>query len=185
MWGGGEHGWREESREESTKVLPSETGTRVQLPIGETPSSSVTMEWCGGCMQVWGRGGVHTENKVLASRKVWLHLTNLLSSGHFPFGIPRLSPLQNAMATQAPLSLNFHILIITVRYWPRGFPTHPHSSSEDTPPEFAHSQAESPCWLLLIDINGFPFTACTGAERRHSNGAGGGKLSASARHRSR
>lgn len=66
-----------------------------------------------------------------------------------------------------------------------GFPTQPRSSSEDAPPELAHCQAESSCLPLLIDINDSPLTACTGAERGHVNGAGGGKLSASACHRSR
>lgn len=50
----GECGGREETREESTKVLPSETRTWAQFPIGETPSSSLAMEWCVGCAQVWG-----------------------------------------------------------------------------------------------------------------------------------
>lgn len=61
----------------------------------------------------------------------------------------------------------------------------PGVSSEDAPPELAHGQAESSCLSSLIDINDFPFTACTGTEHGHVNGAGGGKLSASACHRSR
>lgn len=88
---------------------------------------------------------------------------------------PWLSPLQNAIATQVPLPPNFHALIIAVRCWPLASLTHLHSSSEETPPEYAHDHPESLCLPLLIDINGFPFRACTGAEHSHVNGARGGK----------
>lgn len=151
--------------------------------------SELSSPWGRLQAPAWPQRG-HTENKALAGRGVWLGLVTLLSSvlgdlvtkpfakchHHRSPSVPTSTP-DNGCEVLAPGSLRGPGL-------PSAAPRAP-ASSEDTPPELAHGQAESSCLPPLIDINDFPFTACTGAEHGHINGAGGGKLSASACHGSR
>lgn len=151
--------------------------------------SELSSPWGRLQAPAWPRRG-HTENKALAGRGVWLGLVTLLSS---VLGDLVTEPFAKCHHHRSPSVPRLPHLTMAVRCWPRvpsaapGFPPQPRApaSSEDTPWELAHGQAESSCLPPLIDINDFPFTACTGAEHGHINGAGGGKLSASACHGSR
>lgn len=124
----------------------------------------------------------HTENQAPTNRGVWLGLVTLLSS---VLGDLMAEPFAKCHHQRSPSVPQLPHPDSCCEVLAPGFPTQPCASSEDTPPELAHGQAESSCLPPLIDINDFPFTACTGAEHGHVNGAGGGKLSASACHRSR